>query len=105
MSDPLSPIRAELDTITGRFEQADRRAKVAQVLGQAGDQELAEEERQQAEGQFHVVGRQLADLLLLLFRYARRHRPDALRTHLADLLGPELDDLAESIARIERRRL
>jgi hypothetical protein len=38
-----------------------------------------------------------------LLRYAKTHRPDALRAHIVAVLRPELDPIAEAIANLEGR--
>jgi hypothetical protein len=96
-----SLVRADLARIADRFEQADRRARRAQTIAAY---EQAEAERRDAEGEFWAAGSDLADLLLLLLRYALHHEPDALRLYLAEVLRPELEPLAETLARLEARR-
>jgi hypothetical protein len=91
-------LRAELARIAERFEQAERRAKSASTIE---DREAAESERREAEGDFWAVTADLADLLLLLFRHAITHQPDALRAYIVALLRPELDPMAEAIANLE----
>ncbi len=107
--DARSIVRAELARIAQRFEAADRRAKAAGVAvafgaGTVADREAAEAERRDAAGESWAAESDLADLLLLLLRHARRHQPDALRDLLADVLRPELAPLAEAVARLEARR-
>ena len=105
-----SAVRAELARICGRFEDADRRARAARVAaarGHAGtvaEREAAEAERRDAAGEFWGAGEDLAQLLLLLLRYAAEHQPEALAAALAEALRPELGPLAEAIARLEGRR-
>ncbi len=93
-------LRADLEAITKRFEAADRRAKQAVSLL---DREAAEAQRREAEGDFWAAGMQVADLFLLLLRYGIRHRPEALRLYLAELLRPELAPIVEALARLEAR--
>jgi hypothetical protein len=90
-----------LEAITRRFEAADRRARRAATIS---DREVAESERREAAGAFWAVGEDLADLFLLLLRYACRHRPEALAAYLADVLDQEIGPLAEAVARLERGR-
>ena len=96
-----SAVRAELARIAGRFEAADRRAKAADA---AADREAAEAERQDAAGEFWAAGEDLAQLLLLLLRYAVRNQPEALTALLAEALRPELRPILEAVARLEARR-
>jgi hypothetical protein len=100
-TDARSLVRAELAQIAARFEQADRSAKRATTIK---DREAAEAERREAAGDFWAAGADLADLLLLLFRYATTHQPDALRAHIVALLRPEFDPIAEAIANLEGRQ-
>ena len=94
-------VRREIGHITDRFEQADRRAKAAETVA---DREAAEAERQAVLGEFWAAGEGLADLQLLLLRYAVRHRPEELRALLAEVLRPDLDELADAVAGMEARR-
>ncbi len=96
---PKSFLRAEVAKLLQDFDVADRRAKRATTLP---EREAAEAERRAAAGDFWTAGQQLAELFLLLLRYAKRHQPEAVRVYLVDLLQPELNELAEAIA--TRRR-
>jgi hypothetical protein len=89
---PVSAVRADLANIAERFEAADRRVRGART---AAGRERAEAVRRAADAEFYAAGRELADLLLLLLRYAIHHQPDALRLYLVELLRPELEQLAE----------
>jgi hypothetical protein len=88
---PVPAVRSDLASIADRFDAADRKARGART---AADRERAEADRRAADAEFYAAGRQLADLLLLLFRYAIHHHPDALRLYLVELLRPELEQLA-----------
>jgi hypothetical protein len=99
--DARSILRAELAKIAERFEAADGRARQAAVIE---DREAAEWERREAAGDFWAAGHDLADLLLLLFRYASTHQPDALRAYIVALLRPKLDPIVETIATREARQ-
>jgi hypothetical protein len=96
--DQRSLVRADLGAIAERFDAADRRARRAASIP---EREAAEAERREVAGDFWAAGEDLADLLLLLLRYARRHRPDALAAALAEALRPELAPLTEAVARLE----
>jgi hypothetical protein len=98
---PRSQVRADLAKIGERFAAADSRAKRAARIP---DREAAEAERREAEGEFWAAGLDLADLLLLLLRYALQHRPDALRMYLAEALRSELEPIVESLAKLESRK-
>jgi hypothetical protein len=95
-----SLVRGEIAAITERFEAADRRAKRAATLA---DREQAEAERREANGDFWAAGEDLADLLLLLVRYAITHRPEALRAYLADVLRPELEPILDAVVKLEAK--
>ena len=95
-----SLIRAELARLGEQFESADRRAKRATTIA---DRELAEADRQDAQGEFFAAGQELADLLLLLLRYGLRHRREALCSYLVEAMRDELEPIAETIARLENR--
>ena len=97
---PVPAVRADLARIADRFESADRKVRGART---ATDREQAEAERREADAEFFAAGRELADLLLLLFRYAMYHQPDALRLYLVELLRPELESLAELAMKGGRR--
>jgi hypothetical protein len=96
-----SPIRAEIAQIVERFAEADRRAKRAVAIP---DRHAAEDERREAAGEYWGAGNDLAQLFLLLIRYALQHEPDALRLYLVEAIRPELKALAEAITRLEARR-
>jgi hypothetical protein len=93
-------IRAEIDAIVDRFDAADQAAKRAATLE---DREAAEAAREDVEADLYALGEDLADLLLLLIRYASTHRREALEMYLAELLRPQLDAMARSIATLEAR--
>lgn len=98
----LSAVRAELDRIADQFDRADRRrAKAAATIA---DREAAEAEQQEAAGIYWSAGESLTQLLLLMLRFAIEHEPDLLRERLVEALRPELEPLAEDIARLEDRR-
>lgn len=99
-----SRLRADLADMAERFAAADRRALRAAVLAEGAELEAAEAERREAAGEFWAAGQDLADLLLLLFRYALKHQPDALRALLLEVLRPDLTELAEGIANLEGGR-
>ncbi len=104
-----SAVRAELARIAGRFEDADRRARAARAAAACGGQvpqsaAAAEAERDGAAAEFWAAGEDLAQLLLLLLRYAAKHQPQALTAALAEALKPELDGLADAIVKVEARR-
>src|SRR5258707_403575 len=95
-----SLLRAELTQIAERFAAADCRVKRPTTIE---DCEAPETERREGAGDFWAASADLADLLLLLFRYATAHQPDALRAHIVALLRPELDPIAEAVAKLESR--
>lgn len=96
-----SAIRVELSRLADAFAEADRKAEDATTTT---DRLAAEIVRDEAAEEFWKAGDELADLLLLLFRYAMDHRREALRDCLVALLRPELDPLIEAITELERRR-
>jgi hypothetical protein len=96
-----SLVRAELARIGERFDAADRRAHQAAVRGNTVDRAAAEAERDEAAGDFWSASMELADLCLLLLRYATDYRPEALQQYLAKALRAELEPLAEAIAKLE----
>jgi hypothetical protein len=87
-----SIVRQEIDDIAERFAAADRRMMTAATVA---DREQAEAERREANGDFWAAGEDLADLLLLLLRYALSHREDALRLYLVEALRSELEAIIE----------
>lgn len=95
-----SLLRADLERITDRFEQADRRLHRSQTIE---DYAAAEEERRDIAGEFWAAENELAHLLLLLLRVTLKHEPDALRLYLAEALRAELEPITESLARLEAR--
>lgn len=109
MSDAASLVRRELGRIRGRWEAADKKAYAASVAiafgASAGaEREAAEAERDDAAGELFGLESDLADLLLLLLRLARRHRPEALADSLSEAMGEELDTFAREIAHARARR-
>jgi hypothetical protein len=102
-------LRGEIAAIAARFEAADRRAKRAATLE---DRDQAEAERLEASGDFWAAEADLADLLLMLFRLALRHQPNALGQYvyqavelqfleIGDRFARELQRLSEAVARLE----
>jgi hypothetical protein len=89
-----SLVRREIDRLTTEWEEADRLSRQAPTHA---DREKAEEERRELAGRFWSLREQLADLCLLLLRYAREHREDALRLYLLDVLRPALVELVREI--------
>lgn len=102
-----SAIGDELARIRERFEQADRRLLRAGTYGDAAGKVQAEADRQEALGDHFAAAMQLADLGLLLLRYAAEYRPNELRLYLTDViresLAPDLQAMAEAITRLEER--
>lgn len=78
-----SRVRKDLDAIRKRFEDADRRLLATAVFNGEPDPEV-EVERLEALGEIEAAEWELADLFLLLLRYAIRHR----RAAVQDLLFP-----------------
>lgn len=99
-----SLLRSDLARITERFARAGEMAWRATAAGATGEADEAEDQRREAAGEFWAAGQELADLLLLLLRYALNHRPDALRLYLAEALRPELEPLFAAIAEMEQRQ-
>jgi hypothetical protein len=103
-----SLVRQEIQRIAERFEQAERRVKeVRRIAATKPDEETCKDalaELDDALGEFRASGEELADLLLLGFRYARDYRPDALRQIMVDALRPELEAITDALARLEARR-
>jgi hypothetical protein len=99
-NDSLQPIRSQLNAIAERYAIADRRAKQALTMQ---DRAAAEWERLEAAGDYTAAEMDLAGFLLLLFRTALRHQPDALRQYLVRAIRPELDAITETIAYLEGR--
>lgn len=89
-----SLLRSDLNRIAERFARAGEKAWEATAAGILGDAE--EEERLEAAGEFWAAGQELADLLLLLLRYALNHRNDALRLYLVEALRPELEAITRA---------
>jgi hypothetical protein len=98
----IGTVRAELQAILERFDEADRRMCRAQVLGDRAAADVAEDERREAMGDRYAAGLALADLWLLLTRHALEYRADAARQLLADVLGEEFDAIAEALERGRR---
>ena len=96
-----SAVAAEVNRICDLFQDADGRAKAAATVA---DRETALAEREEAMGVFWAAGEGLADLLLLLLRYAAKHRAEELKAYLVDLLRPELEPIIDALARMEARR-
>jgi hypothetical protein len=94
-------VTADLRRITARYEQAERRACRSQTVE---DYEAAAAERRAIAGEFRAAESALADLGLMFLRVAARHEPDAARVYLLDLLRPELEEMAQGIAKLKGRR-
>jgi hypothetical protein len=90
-----SLLRADLVRIGERFAAAQRRQARAAT---AADQEAAEAERDAIAGEFFAAATALANLCLLLLRYASEYRPEALRVYLVAALRPEFDEIARLLA-------
>ena len=73
-------VRADIDRITQLYEAADFRAHTAATIE---NREVAEGERRAANGDFWAAGEELADLFLLMLRFAMQHRPEVIRQCLA----------------------
>lgn len=97
-------LRADLHAITARYAAAEQALHRAQVLGQAGAAEEAEEDRREAMGDYYAAGRAIADLGLLLLRMMHRYRPAETTALVRELLAAELGELADAITRMEGRR-
>jgi hypothetical protein len=94
-------IRGEIAAIVERFADADRAMKRAEVYEDAGAREEAQAAREAAQAAFGQAGRDLADLALLLLRYALLHDRDALRLILTETLREELEPALDAVARLE----
>lgn len=99
----VSLLRHELTRLALRAHAAEERAQHAAVMYDQQDP-AAEQERLEAAGEHHALRQDLADLFLLLLRVTAEERPEQLRLHLADLLEPTLEPLADAIASLEGRR-
>jgi hypothetical protein len=99
--DSKSILRAELVRFCERAVAAERRAQRATTIA---DREAAEWERLEAAGDFWKLETELADLFLMLFRFALRHQREALTAYLANALRPELEPLADLLAKLEAGR-
>jgi hypothetical protein len=101
----LSAIADRFDAGMRRLRAAEIRAghaaKLADREAAAAEAELAEALRREAMGEFHRAGSDLAELFLLLLRYCRMHQPEALAAALAEVLRPELTQLADDLARLK----
>ena len=98
-----SVVRAEIARITARFEAADKRMHAAQVVSKPEEARAANAEKEEAAGDFWAAAEGLADLFLLMLRYAAEHRPEQLSQALAGGMRAELNGFAEAIARSEHR--
>ena len=96
-----SVVWAELARLLERLDAAHRACRAATGLP---DREAAEAVRREAAGELWYFRQGLADLALLLIRHALEYRREALCASLAEALRPELDLLAESIAKLEGHR-
>jgi hypothetical protein len=94
-------VAADLRRITARYAALGRRACRSQTVE---DYEAAAAERREIAGEFRAAESALADLGLMFLRVAAKHEPDAARLYLLDLLRPELEELAQGIAKLEGRR-
>ncbi len=104
MSDTRSLVRAEIARITGRFECADARMKRAQAMSDPDEVQAADAEKREAAADFWGAADGLADLFLLMLRYAAEHRPEQLCQALARGMRGELLPITEAVARMEKRR-
>jgi hypothetical protein len=104
MTDTRSLVRAEIARITERFEAADARLKRAQAMSDPDQAKAAEDEKREAAADFWAAADGLADLFLLMLRYAAEHRPEQLCQALAGGMRAELYPIAEAVARLEKRK-
>ncbi len=100
-----SAVRDELAAICDRFAAGEKRLHQAQTMPAIDRAQIAaaHAECDEAKGDFWAAGQQLADLLLLLWRYAIRHQPDALRDLVKQIIGPLVTPIAQAVAKLERR--
>ncbi len=102
-----SSVRAELLQLCARWSQADDFAHRLRSYGDVGGAGDAEDARREIEGEHHAVELGLSDLAAMLLRYAVRHQPGVVRTHLEpiimDVMRPELEAIAQRVARLELR--
>jgi hypothetical protein len=96
-------IRANIDAAASRFLAADAAVRRAEVLGDDAARVEALAARTLALGEFCLAGRDVADLAVLLLRYAFEFDRDTLRLILVEALRPELEPIADAIARLEAR--
>lgn len=99
-----SIVRAEIARITERFEAADARLKGAQAMSNPEEARAAEAEKREAAADFWAAADGLADLFLLMLRYAAEHRPEQLCQALAGGMRAELGPITDAVAKLERRR-
>src|SRR5262245_37474251 len=83
-----SLLRADLAAVAERFATARDRAQRAANVHDRND---AWDESLDASGAFHAASLDLADLLLLLLRYAIRHRRNELLLYVAEATKPAHD--------------
>lgn len=104
MGDTRSIVRAEIARITAMYEAADARRKRAQAMSDPDEVEAAEAEKREASADFWAAADGLADLFLLMLRYAAEHRPEQLCQAMAGALRTELVPLAEAIVQLEMKK-
>jgi hypothetical protein len=88
---------ADVQAVLQRFEDAQRKRRLAGLT--ATDDAAYAWELHEAAGEEREAAFWLADLLLLLLRYAGRHRPEALARGLARAVWPELVGELEDLVR------
>ena len=96
MTGRSSLLLEDLRRVLERFEAAQKRRRLADLTedGAAYEAEMLE-----AAAEERAASLWLADLLLLLLRYGRRLRGEALCAALAEALRPELAKLADAVKR------
>ncbi len=97
-------IRAEIDAVAQRFLAANAAVRRAQVLGDDAGRVDAEAARSAALGAFCLAGRDVADLAIVLLRYAFEFDRETLRLILVETLLPELQPIADAVGRLELRQ-
>jgi hypothetical protein len=105
LADLVCPLLSrDLTRLAERFALAERQARQAAVLGERGQRDAAEAERDTAAAAYFELGAAAGELLLFLLRQAQQYQRDALRLYLADALREELDEIREAVARLENTR-
>jgi hypothetical protein len=94
-------LRAELLALAARCQAAADRLWQADVREDQFGRAQAEDERQDARGEYEAACRDAADLQLLMLRHTAEHRREAILGLLLELLASDPDSL-QTLARLIR---